>query len=245
VRYKKKNDISELTAVADEVIANNAVLNVAGLLDGEKGEELKNEIKGLKNGASLLTVYFGFRRPLKDIGNRYYSIFVFDSTVKTQADIAVNNHDDFSRRSFTFVDYSQVDSALSPAGKSVGAICCIDYLSDWEGLNKTDYNAKKEEVADTFIARLEKIIPGIKEIIEYREVATSATVRRYTLNPDGAVYGFAQLPSRKIFDSFKSLDNLHFASAWGKTGGGFSGAIFGGYMCAFNILRKKPGVGQK
>jgi all-trans-retinol 13,14-reductase len=94
-------------------------------------------------------------------------------------------------------------------------------------------------VADSFIARLEKIIPGIKDIIEYCEVGTPATVKRYTLNPGGAVYGFAQSPSRKVFESFKPLENLHFASAWGKTGGGFSGAIFGGYMCAFSILRKK------
>jgi all-trans-retinol 13,14-reductase len=217
---------------------------VADLLSGERGEELKNEIKDLKSGASLLTVYFGFSKPLKELGTRFYSSFVYDSTVKTQADILRNNSDDFSLRSFTFVDYSQIDSGLAPQGKSVGALCCIDYLKDWEGMDKKEYNAKKELVASVFIARLEKIIPGIRDIIEYYEVGTAATVRRYTLNPGGAVYGFAQTPSRKAFNSFRSLENLHFASAWGKTGGGFSGAIFGGYLCALNILRKKPGLSQ-
>jgi len=245
VNYKKKNDPAELTAFADEVIANNAILNVADLLSEERGEELKNEIKDLKTGASLLTVYFGFSKPLKDLGNRFYSTFVYDSTVKTQADIFRNNSDDFSRRSFTFVDYSQIDSGLAPQGKSIGALCCIDYLKDWEGMDKKEYNAKKELVASVFIARLERIIPGIRGIIEYYEVGTPATVRRYTLNPGGAVYGFAQTPSRKAFDSFRSLENLHFASAWGKTGGGFSGAILGGYLCALNILRKKPGISHK
>jgi all-trans-retinol 13,14-reductase len=245
VKYKKKNVHAELNAFADEVIANNAILNVAGLLSGEKGAELKKEITDLKTGASLLTVYFGFRKPLRDIGNRHYSTFVYDGSVGSQADIKGNNSDDFSRRSFTFVDYSQVDSALAPDGKSVGAVCCIDYLSDWEGLSLKDYNSKKELVASAIIARLEKIIPGIKDIIEYCEVGTPSTVKRYTLNPEGAVYGFAQSPSRKIFDSFRSLENLHFASAWGKTGGGFSGAIVGGYMCAFNILRKKPATIRK
>jgi phytoene dehydrogenase-like protein len=127
----------------------------------------------------------------------------------------------------------------------VGALCCIDYLTDWEGLDNKEYNSKKEKVASVFIERLEKIIPGIKNIIEYYEVGTSATVRRYTLNPDGAVYGFAQIPSRKVIDAFRSLDNLHFASAWGKTGGGFSGAIYGGYLCAMNILRKRSGNNSK
>jgi all-trans-retinol 13,14-reductase len=245
INYKKKNDPAGLTAIADEYIANNAIMNVADLLSGERREELKNEIGDLKTGASLLTLYLGFSKPLKELGNRFYSTFVYDGTVKTQGDIIRNNSDDFSRRSFTFVDYSQIDSGLAPNGKSVGAICCIDYLKDWEGMDKKTYVAKKEQVASVFIARLEKIIPGIKGIIEYYEVGTPATVRRYTLNPEGAVYGFAQTPSRKAFDSFRSLENLHFASAWGKTGGGFSGAIFGGYLCAINLLRKKPGIVQK
>jgi phytoene dehydrogenase-like protein len=65
------------------------------------------------------------------------------------------------------------------------------------------------------------------------------TVRRYTLNPGGAVYGLAQTPGKKVFDPQPILDILHIASAWGKTGGGFSGAIYEGYLCAFNILRQK------
>ncbi len=149
---------------------------------------------------------------------------------------------DFALRSFTFVDYGQVDSRLAPAGKSVGAICCIDYLKDWEGLDRKEYFSKKELVASAFLERLEKLIPGVGNIIEYHEVGTPSTLRRYTLNPGGAVYGFAQTPSRKSIDTSTLPDDLHFASAWGKTGGGFSGAIYGGYLCAIHILRKKPGT---
>ena len=146
------------------------------------------------------------------------------------------------RRSFTFVDYGQVDSGLAPAGKSVGTICCIDYLKDWEDLDRKAYDSEKERVASVFIQRLEKLIPGVGNIIEYHEVGTPFTLKRYTLNPGGSVYGFAQTPSREVIDMSKLPDNLHFASAWGKTGGGFSGAIYGGYLCAMNILRKRTGT---
>jgi len=64
-------------------------------------------------------------------------------------------------------------------------------------------------------------------------------VKRYTLNTEGAVYGFAQVPGKRVIETSHLFDNLHFASAWGKTGGGFSGAIYGGFMCAYTILRKK------
>ncbi|MBI5009072.1 MAG: hypothetical protein HZB98_05375, partial [Bacteroidia bacterium] len=59
------------------------------------------------------------------------------------------------------------------------------------------------------------------------------------LNPEGAVYGFARSPGLPPVDLTGLPDNLHFASAWGKTGGGFSGAIYSGYLSAMNILRKR------
>ena len=242
VSYKKKipSESQLITAEADEVIANNSVITVPDMLPAEYGTDLKKEISILRPGASLLTVYFGFNRNLKDLGNQYYSTACFDSSIKTIADICKNNNGDLSERSFIFVDYGQLDSALAPKGKSVGAICCVDYLNDWTGLDRNEYKARKEKVITCFTDRLEKIIPGIKAAIEYVDAGTSATVRRYTLNPGGAVYGFAQTPSRKLFDSFKPIDNLHIASAWGRTGGGFSGVIIGGYLCAYNILRKSP-----
>ncbi len=241
VVFRKRNDRSQnsVTATAGEIIANCAIPALAELLPPEQGALLREECSGLNTGASLLTVYFGFDRPLKELGHSYYSMFIYDRSVKIQADIARNNRDDFSRRSFTFVDYGQLDSGLAPEGKGVGAVCCIDYLSDWEKLGRKEYELRKEYVAQTFIERLEELIPGFRDVISYYEVGTPATVKRYTLNPGGAVYGFAQNPGRKVFDSFRSVENLHFASAWGRTGGGFSGAIAGGYLCAFNILRKR------
>jgi phytoene dehydrogenase-like protein len=239
VVFKNKSD-QILEAESDEVIANNAIPNVADLLHVETGAKLRDELKNQKTGASLLTIYFGFSKPLKELGNNYYSTFVFDSSVLSQADILNNNKGDFSKRIFTFVDYNQIDSGLAPGGKGVGTLCCIDYLNDWEALDRKEYYSKKEQVASIFMERLEKLIPGIKYIIEFYEVATPSTIKRYTLNPDGAVYGFAQTPSRRSIDLTKIPDNLHFASAWGRTGGGFSGAIYGGYLTAMNIMRKKP-----
>jgi phytoene dehydrogenase-like protein len=241
VTCRRKNDPAQnsIEYTAGEIVANNAIPALADLLPPETGAQLKDECSGLNTGASLLTVYLGFDRPLREMGHNYYSTFIYDSSVRSQADIAANNRDDFSRRSFTFVDYGQVDSGIAPEGKGVGAVCCIDYLADWENLTREEYVSKKEDVAKTFIRRLGEVIPRFEDVVGYYEVGTPVTVKRYTLNPGGAVYGFAQNPGRKVIDLFKPVENLHFASAWGRTGGGFSGAICGGYLCAFNIMRKK------
>lgn len=241
VTCRRRNHPSQspIEATAGEIVVNSAIPALADILPYEYGEVITEECSGLNTGASLLTVYFGFDRPLRELGHSYYSTFIYDPTVRSQADIAANNHDDFSRRSFTFVDYGQINSGLTSGGKSVGSVCCIDYLGDWEHLGRADYEQKKEYVARAFIERLGKLIPGFEEAVGYYEVGTPLTVKRYTLNPGGAVYGFAQNPGRKVFDSFSAVENLYFASAWGKTGGGFSGAICGGYLSAFNLLRKR------
>lgn len=242
IRYQnvkgKTKGISE--AFAPEVIVNaSAPVLAKQLLPVEIGNALAKNIKGIKIGASLLTVYYGFKKPLKEIGNRYYSTFIFDPSIKTQRDIVTNNRSGFDTRGFTLVDYSQVDSALAPEGKSVGAVCCIDYLCNWETLDRKSYLQKKEEVAKVITARCEKLIPGFTDALEYVEVGTPLTVKRYTLNPEGAVYGFAQNPG-KTADYLKALpENVYLASAWGKFGGGFSGAIFSGYMTAMDIIRKR------
>jgi phytoene dehydrogenase-like protein len=241
VSYRKVRGSSTETfsVEADEIIANAALPNIAEFLPEDYRSKLKDSIKKQSPGASLLTIYFGFKSNLEVIGNKHYSTFVFDDSIATQADIIANNKGPFSSRSFTFIDYGRIDSGLATQGKSVGAICCIDYLADWESLSSEAYKNKKEEVAQIFIDRLEKILPGIRAHIQYYEVGTPVSVKRYTLNPGGAVYGFAQTPAKPSIEVTAIPDNVHIASAWGKTGGGFSGAIYSGYLCAYNLLRKR------
>ncbi len=243
VSYKRKNksDTEGIIALGEEIIAGSAVPGLAEMLPDKYARELIENIAAEENGVSLLTIYFGFKKPLKDLGSKYYTTFIFDDSVKNLADIRINNSSDFSKRSFTFVDYGQIDSGLAPEGKSVGALCCIDYVKDWEKFTPVEYKLEKERVARTFIDRLEKLIPGIKDVIDYYEVGTSLTVKRFTMNTDGATHGFTQPPYKKSINYLKSLRNLNFASAWGKSGGGFSGVIYGGYLCALGIMRKRSG----
>ncbi|MBE9467853.1 MAG: NAD(P)/FAD-dependent oxidoreductase [Bacteroidetes bacterium] len=240
ISYKKNNTNNILTAYANNIISNSSIpLTTNTLLPKKQRDILKPFVDKRKIGASLLTIYLGFNKPLKELEYNYYSTFIFDDSINNIADIKNNNQGDFKNRSFTFIDYGQIDSALAPKGKSVGVICCIDYIKDWERLDKKGYVSKKEEVAQIFIDKLELLIPGIKSIIDYYEVGTSKTIKRYTLNPEGAVYGFSQTPLRAKLEPIKSIKNLYFSSAWTKIGGGFSGAIFNGYLCAFDIIRKK------
>ena len=240
ISYKNNKTNEVYSAHGEHIISNASIPYVANkLLPKKQSEMLVEGISKREIGVSLLSIYFAFNKPLKEIGYNYYSTFIYDDSIEKMADIISNNKGDFEKRSFTFVDYGQIDSALAPAGKGVGVICSIDYVSDWNKLSAEDYQVQKEKVAQAFIAKMEKLIPGFVDCIDFHEVATAKTVERYTLNAGGAVYGFAQTPERVKLEPLRTIENLYFASAWTKVGGGFSGAIFNGYLTAYEIIRKR------
>jgi len=221
------------------VVANAAIPQVAdSLLPLPYGKELHDEIADLEPGPSLLILYLAFEPIPSEIGNEYYSTFVYSEEVDTFADTSPPHGDSYGRRGYAFVDYSQVDADLSPSGKSVGSMVTLDYLSNWTGLTDEEYGEKKAFVKKVLLRRLEALVPGIRETVVHSEIATPQTIKRFTLNPGGEPYGFAQTPSQ-TFDKREipsPLPNLSFASAWTTPGGGFPGAMSSGYRAARELL---------
>jgi phytoene dehydrogenase-like protein len=237
------NDQGEsVTIHCDNVVANCAIPIVPDMLDEPYASKLKDKIGSQSISCSLFCLYLGFKSDIEAFGVKHYSNYIKGDDVKSLKDVHPNYTGDWSKRSFIFVDYSKVDSQLAPPGKSVGSICSADYLKDWDGLSKEDYKAKKEEVAQILLGRLEKQFPGIRESIEYYEVATPKTIVRYTSNTDGSVYGFAQSKEQSGTKRFRNnflIPNLYFASAWAFPGGGFEGSIMAGFLAALQMNRDK------
>ena len=81
----------------------------------------------------------------------------------------------------------------------------------------------------------------MKEYIEWKNFATPSTIKRFTLNPNGTSYGYAQLPSQstsKRPGNKSPIKGLWFASAWVFPGGGFTPSMTSGYNCALKILKE-------
>ena len=234
--------IEPVTISCDNVVANCAIPVVPDMLDEPYAVRLRERLQGKTLSCALFCLYLGFKSDIAAFGVAHYSNYIKGDDVKRLKDVNLNYTGDWSKRSFILVDYSKIDSQLAPPGKSVGAICCVDYLKDWEGLSTKDYKAKKEEVAQILLGRLEKQFPGIRESIEYYEVATPKTIERFTANTGGSVYGFAQSKKQSATKRFRNnflIPNLYFASAWTFPGGGFEGSIMAGFLAALQMNRDK------
>ncbi|MEN8155433.1 MAG: FAD-dependent oxidoreductase [Bacteroidota bacterium] len=247
VSYKDafNENLEPVTLEASHIIHSGAVPLLKNLLPGPEKAKIARKIDRLKPACSLFCIYLGFKREVRQLNHHHYSTFFYSDDIRSLDDVVPNIYGDWNARSFVFVDYSQVDSGLAPEGKSFGSICAASLMSEWDGMDDAAYKKKKKEVARILIDKLEENIPGIRDLIESYEVATPATIRRYTLNPSGAPYGFAQIPSQvgTKRPSYKSpVKNLWLAGTWTFPGGGFTGAIVSGFLCGMKVSKKiKPG----
>lgn len=224
-------------AGSDYVVANTSVLNVVGELISHP--EMKKHYEACEIGPSMFTLYLCFDTPLKDLGNPAYCTCFMPDDIKNLRDIATTNHQGFENKYFILTDYSHIDSGLCQDGKSFAAIVCSDYMEYWKNLTKKDYLTEKKRVSNILINRLEQYLPNVKKNIAYFDAATPMTIERYTSNPAGAIYGFAQSPQNPSYINIsKFVDNLFLASAWDKFGGGYSAVIYSGYFTAIDVMRR-------
>lgn len=243
VKYQnKKGEVFE--AKAKSVIANSAIPSIIEMLPKNLSQKLKKKYGNYTKSHSLFVVYAGMKKPLKDFGNKSYAIFALPDELKSLKDMSrYNTTDDFNKKILSLVDYSLIKNELSSDDEHeyVSAIAVIDDIDKWENLSREEYLDQKKKYSDILIDRMDKVIPGYKENVEYYESATPTTFRRYTLNPSGSIYGYAQKlsqigPNRPQTES--GVKNLYFASAWSKPGGGITPAAKSGYKAAVAILKK-------
>jgi phytoene dehydrogenase-like protein len=224
---------------ADHVVANAALPLVADeLLPTEYGKRLSEQFDEWTVAPSLTTLHLGFDTPPSELGCDHYSTVIAPADVTSLADSVQALQGSYGRRTLSFVDYSRIDAGLVESEKAVGSLTTIDYLGEWDGLTDAEYRRKKQRVTEVLLRRLGEPFPKLPAAVSHAELATPKTIRRYTLNPAGTAYGFAQTPGQSLlhrrFDS--PVSNLAFASAWSFPGGGFTGAIAAGYRAAVSIL---------
>jgi len=247
IRYIRthRKDAEEQLAFGNIIVANAAIPNVVNhLIPSLQHTEYQAFINTMKRSLSLFAIYLSFKDPISSYLDNRYSTFVYDESVKTLHDIyKTEQSNDHTKKGFVVVDYAAIDSGINSEHSYIGVICGIDYLENWEHLEKSAYRNRKSEVMEIYVKKLEREFPGITQHLSYTEMATPKTIQRYTLNPNGSVYGFAQTPdqagSSRIKQKDAYIDNLYYASAWTFPGGGFTGAIESGYLCAIEILGAK------
>lgn len=203
-------------------------------------KDYREKLNSLDKSISLTQLYVGFDVKSSEIGITKGDYFIEVS--KNQETYEAIKNGDYDKMTFGITCYDILDPTLNNENLGVITIIVGDLIENWPEYKTEEYKKRKEEVTNKLLEKAQKVFPNIKNHIKVLELGTPHTMKRYTNNTDGSVYGWAQGVGQGGFDrlSFKtSFDNTFLAGAWTTPGGGFEGAIDSGILCANRILKEE------
>lgn len=103
-----------------------------------------------------------------------------------------------------------------------------------------DYDALKQRLAERLRAELELHVPAVRGKIDYCELSTPLSTRRFANPPAGQIYGSACTPDRfraRSLSPRTSVGNLYLTGADAAVPG-VVGALAGGALAASAVLRR-------
>jgi all-trans-retinol 13,14-reductase len=241
------------TASGQKYLAKNIVSNANAPetfqnLLGNKKRNLK--LESMEPSISAFIVYLGldenFRSTLADTDD--YEICV-SQNYDLDRDYQYTVNYDFEKAAYLVTLYSNVDPSAAKKGKFVLSLIQLHPFSYWTKYqdeynagNKEKYNKEKDRLAGALIKRAERIIPNISKHVEVIEIATPLTLKRFTGNPNGACYGWANTvkqfsPLNRVLKM--PVKNLYMSSAWSFPGEGNGATIACGYRVGKQIIEKR------
>lgn len=207
-------------------------------------EDYVKRIENGKIGLPAFIVYLGVNKDYSGaIPGENHTVFI-NETFDQNETFRYFREGIAEKALFAIINYSMIDPTNAPKGKNVIALVSImpyNYKGDWNMSKGYDaYKALKEKEARIFIKRAEeKYLPGLSKHIEVMEVGTPLTMERYTLNPQGTIFGWEFNQEQSMLNRLPQdtpIDNLFLAGAWTFPCGGQSAVIMSGRLCADIIL---------
>ncbi|PXF44771.1 Prolycopene isomerase, chloroplastic [Gracilariopsis chorda] len=132
-----------------------------------------------------------------------------------------------------------LDKSIAPEGKHIFHVFTPSWMDEWQGLSKQDYEAKKQSILELMIDRLERtLFPGLKEAIEFAEVGSPRTHRRFLGRVDGSYGPVAKKKLKGLLSmpfNRTDVDGLYCVGDSTFPGQGLNATAFSGFACGHRV----------
>ena len=131
-----------------------------------------------------------------------------------------------------------LDPTLAPPNHHIIHTFTPSWMAEWQALSPQAYETKKEKAAHRLIQRLDKIFPGIETALDYQEVGTPRSHRRF-LGRHSGTYG--PVPRHKLPGLLPmpfnrtAMSGLYCVGDSTFPGQGLNAVAFSGFACAHRI----------
>jgi len=208
-------------------------------------EKMREKISDAPVSEAMFTVYLGLNMPDEELKKHMVAPHVLCLDLNSDCDIYDSDDEKFfEKTSINLYALSLINPEHAPQGKSslmLQSWVPHRWMQNWGGGDRETYRQLKQTAMETMIEKAAKVIPRLKDVIEYRDAATPLTYERFTHNTDGASSSFSWNPKKKFYESAMGLKvetpvkNLLIGSCWAMQIGGVPGALAAAYQCANKI----------
>lgn len=214
--------IKDYEVKAKAIISNSNLHSTIFKMVGEENlpSDFVKEAKDVRLNSSSCQVYIGLKpeEKIDHIGD-----LIFTSTFPTFDTNALLAQEISSR---TFSIYYPEGRPYDEDQKYAIVSSTNSHYDDWKNLTDEQYTEEKEKMIEDTIIALEKLIPDIREKIDYIDAATPLTVEKFTHHQKGASFGTK-------FEGLNVSMNLH-KHLPGMFHAGSVGIIMSGWLGAAN-----------
>lgn len=182
----------------------------------------------LEFGLGSFFIYLGLTVPPEQAGFTELDYLIASPDYLKDADKACHTDLRYSRWPLSISNYH----ALDPSYGYVIQIGVLDQQADWFELSRSDYKARKKQMAEVLLARAEQYFPQLKEHIKYMDISTPKTNFKFTNSGGGSSFGYKPVPKRNMrFLKKPPIEKLQFVGTW-MNGAGYEPAMCLGFTMA-------------
>lgn len=237
---------------ANLIISDAGVFNTFSKLLPEevsKKHHLQEKLKKLTPSAAHMGLYIGIKQSPQSLKLPRCNYWIFPDEY---------NHE-LSQEKYKNINspipvaYVSFPAAKNPQWQiehpdmtTVEAIIIVPYewFSKWENTtSKTreeEYKQLKEKVAEQLFEKLYHVEPQLKGTIDYFEISSPLSTKKYTNHQKGEIYGVSHTPERfrqEFLKPYTPVKNL-FLTGQDVMIASIAGGFMGGILCASAILKK-------
>jgi len=131
-----------------------------------------------------------------------------------------------------------LDPSLAPVGHHIIHTFTPSWVEEWQNLSPAEYDDRKEFAAGRMIDRLEKLFPGLDQGLDFMEVGTPRSHRRFLGREDGT---YGPIPRKKLLGLLgmpfnrTAIPGLYCVGDSTFPGQGLNAVAFSGFACAHRV----------
>lgn len=233
--YKSQSVISSANYTVTMNMLNNEML--------KQKELTKRQLKKLKPSNSAVVLFTVIKNEDLPEALSHETVLFSEENIYSEENMLFNPQKMDGTPVISISCPSLSDTSLAPEGFSIVTFMS---LCNAETVESNRNNKGKDYILETYLNVLEQKIPELRNKLVYYEFSTPSTIKKFTFNPEGAIYGWKKTVNQQGMASIGSkvsIEGLYFTGHWSQDAHGAYGVMRSGRKTAEKLLNSKRSIG--